>query len=271
MLSHTPSVRRIPPYAIAVSELKATKSADAEMAAHDLIRADPKKDGRRKHADCSQHAVVGHDDETAAEDLFRDGKEFIQHRVAKDRFRRRRFHRFDSFDRIDLMRTVFSLALLNAGEKRAKHLSRKIHQAAVERSGGEKRKRQVTGCRATSGKARPAAGPSPATRRCRCCTANCAHLPRAIEAPLNIAGAPAGEIGHRQRQQLAAKEIENGGVEPHGREREQIFLRERRGLDKKERRAHSEQDRFQQSDIFFDDDLVDHHFGEDGKEQLQES
>ena len=112
------------------------------MAADDLIRADPKEDRRGKHTDCLQHAVVGHDDETAAKDFFRDGEKFIQHRVAKDVFRRRRFHGFDSFDRIDLVRAVFSLTLLNAGEERTKHLLRKIHQAAVKRHRRQKRKRK---------------------------------------------------------------------------------------------------------------------------------
>ena len=42
-------------------------------------------------------------------------------------------------------------------------------------------------------------------------------------------------------------------------------------LHEKERRAHPEQDRFEQADIFFDDDLVDHHFGEDREEQFEES
>ena len=96
-----------------------------------------------------------------------------------------------------------------------------------------------------------------------------AHLSRAIEPALNITSAPAGEVRHRQRQHLPAEKIEDRSVEANRSEREQIFLREGGGLHKNERCAHSEQNCFQQSDIFFDDDFVDDHLGEDGKEQLQ--
>ena len=61
------------------------------------------------------------------------------------------------------------------------------------------------------------------------------HLPRAVEPALDVAGAAAGEITHRQRQHLPAQKIEDRGVEPNGGKREQIFLRKRRGLHEEER------------------------------------
>ena len=66
------------------------KAANAETAVDDLVRADPEKDRGRKQADGLQHAVVGHDDEIAPENLFRDGEKLVQHRVAEDRSRPRR-------------------------------------------------------------------------------------------------------------------------------------------------------------------------------------
>ena len=117
-LSQTPSVRRIPAYAIAVSELNATKPPTLRLPLHHLVRADPEENRRREQADRLQHAVVRHEDEIGAENLLRDGEELVQHRVAEHRLGRRSFDRFDSFDRIDLMRAVFALAFLDVGEQR---------------------------------------------------------------------------------------------------------------------------------------------------------
>ena len=97
-----------------------------------------------------------------------------------------------------------------------------------------------------------------------------AHLPCAVEPALNITGASAVEIRHRQRQNLSAEKIENRGVESDGGEREQIFLRQRRCLHENKRDAHPEQNCLQQADVFFDDDFVDDHVGENREEQLQE-
>ena len=51
-------------------------------------------------------------------------------------------HRFDAFDRVDLVRTVFALTFLDLGEKGPQDFSREIHQSAVERRGGEKREHE---------------------------------------------------------------------------------------------------------------------------------
>ena len=109
---------------------------------HDLVRADPEEDRGRKHADRLQHAVVGHDDKTAPENLARDGEKFVQHHVAENVFRGGGFDRFDSFDRVDLVRAVFALAFLDAGEERPQHFLREIHQPAIERRRGEKRQHE---------------------------------------------------------------------------------------------------------------------------------
>ncbi len=47
----------------------------------------------------------------------------------KDAFRGRGFHRFDPFDRVDLVRAVFALAFFHAGEERSQTLSPKIPSA----------------------------------------------------------------------------------------------------------------------------------------------
>src|SRR5438105_7731533 len=103
------------------------KAANAETTIDDLVRADPQKNRGRERADGLQHAVVRHDHEIGTENLFRNGKKLVQHRIAEDRLSRGSFDCFDPFDGINLMRTIFSLALLNRGEKRSQNLKREIH------------------------------------------------------------------------------------------------------------------------------------------------
>ena len=141
-------------------------------------------------------------------------------------FRRGGFDRFDAFDRIDLMRAVFALALLDLGEKRSQHLLREIHQPAVERRGGEEGEHERRAVERHQAK-RAEQMHEREQRADAVLHGELAHLPCAIEPALDVARAPAGEIGHRQREHLPAQEIEDRGVEPDRGEREQIFLRER--------------------------------------------
>ena len=91
------------------------------MAVNHLVRADPEENCSREQPDRLQHTVVGHDHKGRFKNLLRDGEKFIQHGVAKDRFRRGCFYRFDPFNGIDLMRSVLALAFLNFSEKGAQH------------------------------------------------------------------------------------------------------------------------------------------------------
>ena len=54
----------------------------------------------------------------------------------KTALRRGGLHRFDPLDRVDLVRAVFALALLDALEHRPQHLERENHQPGVERRRG---------------------------------------------------------------------------------------------------------------------------------------
>ena len=47
-----------------------------------------------------------------------------------------------------------------------------------------------------------------------------AHLPGAVQPPLNVARSPAAEIEERQRQQLAGEEVQDGGVDVYRGETE---------------------------------------------------
>src|SRR5439155_23477108 len=98
-----------------------------------------------------------------------------------------------------------------------------------------------------------------------------ADLPSTVEAPLNVAGTPAGKIAHRQREKLPAQKVENGCIQSNGGEGEQVFLRDRRHLNKDDCTEHAEDDRLEETDIVFNDDLVDHHLGKDRKQQFQET
>src|SRR6267378_1997518 len=118
------------------------KAANTEMTIDDLVRADPQKNRGREQADGLQHAVVRHNHEIGAENLFRDGKKLVQHRIAEDRLGRGSFDCFDPFDGINLMRTIFSLALLNLGEKWSQNFEREIHETGIERHGGKEGQRE---------------------------------------------------------------------------------------------------------------------------------
>ena len=190
-----------------------------------MVCTDPEEDGGRDQADALHDAVVGHDDETAPEKFLRDGEELVQHHVAKDRLGRRRFHRFDSLDRVDLMRAVFSLALLDAGEKRAQHFLGEEHQPAIERRREEEREHERRAVdrhqpeRARQLHEREDGADAVLDRKLP-------DLPGAIKPALNVAGAPAREITHRQGKHLPAEKIEDRRIQPNGGERKQIFLRE---------------------------------------------
>src|SRR5678816_786403 len=98
-----------------------------------------------------------------------------------------------------------------------------------------------------------------------------ADLTCSIEPALNIARPPAGKITHRQREKLPAEKIENCGIEPHRSKSEQIFLCDRCQLHKNDRGEHAEDDDLEKTEIILDNYLVDHHLGENRKEQLQET
>ena len=257
---------------MAVSELKATKPPTLSVPCMTWFAPTQRKSAVESRPIVLQDAVVGHDDETAAESLLRDGEELVQHRVAESDFCRRGFDRFDAFDGVDLVRAVFALAFFDSGEKRPQDFDREIHQPDVERRRGEKRERQQRAVddhqRERADQLNRAARSAPIP----CCTANCAHLPRAVEAALNVAGAPAGEVGHRQRQHLPAQKIEDRGVESDRGEREQIFLRQERQLHEDDGDAHPEQDGLQQTDDLSRTITVSTTIcGENGEEQLQDA
>ena len=60
-------------------------------------------------------------------------------------FRRRSLHRFHALDCIDLVRTVFALALFDLREQRAQHLLPRNTSVAVEWRGREERRRHEYG------------------------------------------------------------------------------------------------------------------------------
>ena len=196
-------------------------------------------------------------------------EEFVQHHVAENVFRGGGLDRFDAFDGVDLVRAVFALAFLDSGEERTQDLLREIHQPAVEWSGGEKGEHQRGAVERHEGK-RADQLHEREEGADAVVDGEFPHLPRAVEPALDVAGATAGEITHRQRQHLPAQEIEDRGVQPDGGEGEQILLGERRGLNEEKGRAHPEQDGFEKADVLLDDHLVDHHLGEDREEQLEE-
>ena len=97
------------------------------------------------------------------------------------------------------------------------------HRAALSRE----TPRSVKGCREHQSDRRRSVRPAPATLRVPP-DSELPHLPGAIEPALNVAGAAAGEITHRQRQQLATQKIQDRRVQTDRCEGEKIFLGERR-------------------------------------------
>src|SRR2546421_10544696 len=98
-----------------------------------------------------------------------------------------------------------------------------------------------------------------------------ADLTCAIEPALNVTRPAAGKIAHRQTEKLPAEKIENSGIESHRGKGEQIFLCDRCQLHKNDRGEHAEDDNLEKTEIILDNYLVDHHLGENRKEQLQET
>ncbi len=92
---------------------------------------------------------------------------------------------------------------------------------------------------------------------------------RAIEAPLNIAGAAAVEIGHRERQQLPHEEIQQRGINVDRGEAEQVLLHEAGTEHEKTGHNHAERGDLEQTQALFDDHPVHDDLGEYGKQQLQ--
>ena len=98
-----------------------------------------------------------------------------------------------------------------------------------------------------------------------------AHLRRAFQPALDVAGAPVGEVGHGQRKQLYGDEIEQRRIDPQCSEAEEILLQEGRDLAEDDGRAHRKDDDLHELEIVFDDDLVDHDLVEDGEEKLEKA
>ena len=96
-----------------------------------------------------------------------------------------------------------------------------------------------------------------------------ANLSRTVQPALNVACPATREISHRQGEKFPAQEIEHRRIKAHCGKGDQIFLGEGGELHEDERGEHPEQDRFQQADVVFDNDLVNDHLCEDGKEQLK--
>jgi sRNA-binding protein len=68
----------------------------------------------------------------------------------------------------------------------------------------------------------------------------------AVEPALDVAGAAAGEIRERQREQAPHEVIERAGVDADRREREQVTLGRERGDDEDDREAHREDEEVEQ-------------------------
>src|SRR5205809_2444529 len=70
---------------------------------------------------------------------------------------------------------------------------------------------------------------------------------------------------------MPAEKIDDSGIETHGSNSEQIYLRDRCQLHKNNRGEHAEDDGLEKAEIILDDYLVHYHLSEDREEQLEET
>src|SRR5260370_7632131 len=95
------------------------------------------------------------------------------------------------------------------------------------------------------------------------------NLPWAVKTTVNGARPTTCEITNRQGKKFPTQEIEHCRIKAHCCKGDQIFLCKGGELHEDEHGEHPEQDRFQQTDVVFDNDLIHDQLCEDGKEQLK--
>ena len=97
------------------------------------------------------------------------------------------------------------------------------------------------------------------------------NFPRPIQAALNVAGATAVKIRHRQRKELPSEKVENGRVDADRGEAEEILLQEVGNLGEDDHCSHPDQDHVEEARVVFDDHLIQDDLREDWEEKLEEA
>ena len=107
------------------------------------LRADPEERRRREHADRSGARCRSDMTMKLPRNILRETlRNSFSIASRKTAFGRGRLDRFDSLDRVDLVRAVFPWLSSTLREERAQHLHGEIHEPDIERRGGEEDDRE---------------------------------------------------------------------------------------------------------------------------------
>ena len=234
----------------------------------DLRRADDEERRERDEPEQLDAALVGEDEELRLEEAGGERPELRQHRRPQRLLGRHRLDRLDPADRVDLVRRVLPVGLLEALVHRLQPPRREPEQPRVERHGREEDEREhpaVDEHERDGGEDLRGGG----QRLHAAADEELPHLAQPGEPALDVAGAPRREVRHREVEQLPGEEVERVGVDLHRDPGEEVALDERgrrdREQDGDERGEHDPEE----PDVAVGQNPVDDDLRHDRQDELQ--